>query len=253
MVWIRSSPRSQGSNNRRQSLPVPSSPASHRSSNRSPVPTPTHGRNLSSGGQGGSPPMKPTQRPSGSSHPYAQGLQPSSQAVNVLSPIAESFSSQQTPVQPTAPSTSPPPPTSFAVGRGPFTNPSSSSTPPSLVDLRRKLVKFMLGDEGHSATINVEDCAGGVEVLEKVLKKFGKFGARNAESEGLDRVGTSDGGLSVDGWCVFLDWGIETSPGMFLCWTGLRLLSFLQVARLLRHNCSQYVMHLRTIPPASVA
>ncbi|KAI0302168.1 hypothetical protein BC826DRAFT_966178 [Russula brevipes] len=195
--------------NRSQS-PLPT--ASHRSSNRSPVPTPTHGRNLSSGGQGGSPPMKPAQRPSGSSHPYAQGLQPSSQAVNVLSPIAESFSSQQTPVQPTAPSTSPPPPASFAVGRGPFANPSSSSTPPSLVDLRRKLVKFMLGDEGHSATINVEDCAGGVEVLEKVLKKFGKFGARHAESEGLDRVGTSDGGLSVDGWCVFLDWGIETSP-----------------------------------------
>jgi mitogen-activated protein kinase kinase kinase len=81
----------------------------------------------------------------------------------------------------------------------------------------------MLGDEGHSATINVEDCAGGVEVLEKVLKKFGKFGARSAESEGLDRVGTSDGGLSVDGWSVFLDWGIETSPGMFslLDWSSL--------------------------------
>jgi len=74
----------------------------------------------------------------------------------------------------------------------------------------------MLGDEGHSATINVEDCAGGVEVLEKALKKFGKFGAKNSESEGPDRVGTSDGGLSVDGWCVFLDWGNESSPGAFI-------------------------------------
>lgn len=69
----------------------------------------------------------------------------------------------------------------------------------------------MLGDEGHSATINVEDCAGGVEVLEKVLKKFGKLSAKNTEAEGPDRVGTSDGGLSVDGWCVYLDWGNDAS------------------------------------------
>jgi mitogen-activated protein kinase kinase kinase len=76
----------------------------------------------------------------------------------------------------------------------------------------------MLGDEGHhSATINVEDCVGGVEVLEKVLKKFGKLGAKNTELEGAGRVGTSDGGLSVDGWSVFLDWGNEASPGTFLC------------------------------------
>jgi mitogen-activated protein kinase kinase kinase len=75
----------------------------------------------------------------------------------------------------------------------------------------------MLGDEGHSATINVEDCVGGVEVLEKVLKKFGKLGAKNTDLEGADRVGTSDGGLSVDGWSVFLDWGNEASPGTSLC------------------------------------
>jgi mitogen-activated protein kinase kinase kinase len=74
----------------------------------------------------------------------------------------------------------------------------------------------MLGDEGHSATINVEDSVGGVEVLEKVLKKFGKLGSKNIELEGADRVGTSDGGLSVDGWSVFLDWGKEASPGTFL-------------------------------------
>ena len=186
-----------------------------RPSTRSPVPT--HARNLSSGSQGSPTPIKPNQRPSGPSHPYAQGLQPSSQSVNVLSPIEESFPSQLTPVQPNAPSTSPSPPSSFAVGRGPFANPSSTNTHPSLVDLRRKLVKFMLGDEGHSATINVEDCVGGVEVLEKVLKKFGKLSARNAESDGPDRAGTNDGGLSVDGWCVFLDWGNETSQGAYFC------------------------------------
>jgi len=74
----------------------------------------------------------------------------------------------------------------------------------------------MLGDEGHSTTINVEDCVGGVEVLEKALKKFGKLGAKNTELEGSDRVGTSDGGLSVHGWSVFLDWGNDASPGAFL-------------------------------------
>jgi mitogen-activated protein kinase kinase kinase len=195
---------------KRSQSPLPNVP---RTSTRSPV---SHGRNLSSGGQGSLTPPKPTQRPSGSSHPYAQGLQPSVQAINVLSPIAESFSSQPTPIRPTAPSASPPPSTPYSVGRGPFANASSSSTPPSLVDLRRKLVKFMLGDEGHSTTINVEDCVGGVEVLEKALKNFGRLNARNSELEGLDRVGTSEGGLSVDGWCVFLDWGNESSPGAFL-------------------------------------
>jgi len=158
--------------------------------------------------------------------PYAQGLQPSAQAINVLSPIAESFSSQPTPVQPTAPSASPPPQTPFSVGRGPFTNTSSPSIPPSLVDLRRKLVKIVLGDEGHSATINVEDCVGGVEVLEKALKKFGKLGPKNSELKGPDRVGTSDGGISVDGWCVFLEWGNETSPGAF-CFIRFCLLSLI--------------------------
>jgi mitogen-activated protein kinase kinase kinase len=199
--------------NRSQS-PLPNIP--HRTGTRSPVPAPTHGRNLSSGSQSNTTPTKPTQRPSGSNHPYTQSLQPS-HAINVLSPIAESFPSQQTPIQPNAPSASPPPPTSFAVGRGPFANASSSGAPPSLVDLRRKLVKFMLGDEGHSATINVEDCVGGVEVLEKVLKKFGKLGAKNTDLEVTERVGTNDGGLSVDGWSVYLDWGNEASLGMFLC------------------------------------
>ncbi|KAH9079546.1 Pkinase-domain-containing protein [Lactarius deliciosus] len=140
-------------------------------------------------------PPKPTQRPAGPTHPYAQGVQPSPQTA--LSPIAESFSPQHTPIQANAPSSSSSPPTSFAVGRGPFANASLNATP--------------FPYEGHSATINVEDCAGGVEVLEKVLKKFGKLSARNTEAEGPDRVGTSDGGLSVDGWCVYLDWGNDAS------------------------------------------
>ena len=203
MVSAKSPSRSQS--------PLPNVPP--RISSRSPVSTPTHGRNLSSSGnQGSSTPPKPTQRPAGPAHPYAQGVQPSSQTVNVLSPIAESFSPQHTPIQASAPSSLSLPPTSFAVGRGPFAN-ASLNTTPSLVDLRRKLVKFMLGDEGHSATINVEDCVGGVKVLEKVLKKFGKLSTTNTDAEGPDRVGTNDGGLSVDGWCVYLDWGNDASLG----------------------------------------
>jgi len=235
----------------RSQSPLPHIP---RTSTRSPVSAPTHGRNPSSGGQGSLTPTKPAQRPPGSNHPYAQGLQPSAQAVNVLSPIEESFSSQHTPVQPTPPSASPPPQTPFSVGRGPFTNTASSSAQPSLVDLRRKLVKITLGGEGHSATINVEDCAGGVEVLEKALKKFGKLGAKNPELEGPDRVGTSDGGLSVDGWCVFLEWGNETSPGVFYFYSTLSSPTHrLQFDRLPRHNYLQYATQLRLTPPASAA
>jgi mitogen-activated protein kinase kinase kinase len=86
-----------------------------------------------------------------------------------------------------------------------------------LDDLRRKLVKFLLPDEGLSFTIDVDTCAGGIEVLEKVLKKFGKGGSRSADSEGsLDHVHTDEGGLSVDGWGVYLDWGQEDGPGIAL-------------------------------------
>lgn len=81
-------------------------------------------------------------------------------------------------------------------------------------DLRRKLVKFFLADDGHSVTINVADCAGGYEVLEKVLKKFGKLGGRGSDAENMaGHAGMEDGGLSFDGWGVYLDWGQDDGPG----------------------------------------
>jgi mitogen-activated protein kinase kinase kinase len=113
---------------------------------------------------------------------------------HALSPIAESF----------VPATSLP--AAFTVGRGPFTRPvtPSANNAPSLDDLRRRLIKFYLPDEGHSCTINVADCAGGVEVLEKVLKKFGKGGQRSADGDSVsEHVHTDDGGLIVDGWGVY--------------------------------------------------
>jgi mitogen-activated protein kinase kinase kinase len=78
-------------------------------------------------------------------------------------------------------------------------------------------VKFLLPEEGLSSTIDVATCAGGVEVLEKVLKKFGKGGSRSTDlDEGGDHVQTEEGGLSIDGWGVYLDVGQEDGPGILL-------------------------------------
>lgn len=92
--------------------------------------------------------------------------------------------------------------------RGPFYNNNGRpSTPLQQVTSpdgsRRKLVKFLLPEEGRSCTIDVVDCPGGVEVLEKVLKKFNK---PRGQGDDMDYVQTTpEGGLSVDGWAVY--WG----------------------------------------------
>jgi len=93
--------------------------------------------------------------------------------------------------------------------------PSNGAALP-LDTLRRKLVKFSLPDEGLSSTIDVGTCAGGVEVLEKILKKFGKGGTRNMDVDGSgDYVHVQEGALSIDGWGVYLGMGQEDGPGMF--------------------------------------
>lgn len=154
-----------------------------------------------------------------------------------LSPIAESFISQglSTPLPSSTTSTntntgsltagcsqslgvntsSNPNASAYHIGRGlrPSTPSSSqanssnnsSSGAPSLDDLRRKLVKFLLAENGHSVsvTINVAECNSGVEILERVLRKFGKLGLNNSTD---DCVLSDDGGLSIDGWSVYLDW-----------------------------------------------
>lgn len=209
--------------NRSQS-PLPAPPP--RTASRSPNPSAAHGRNVSTSSivANTTAPPKLSARPStAGNHPYSQGLQPPQPQGNntILSPIAESFISTNG----GASSASPSPPTAYSVGRGPFNRPNTPghnpnvnvianpnlNLTPSLVDLRRKLVKFQLAEEGHSCTINVEDCAGGIEVLEKALKKFGKLGVR-----GADVAGTDDGGLSVDGWGVYLDWRHDNRPGQFI-------------------------------------
>lgn len=170
----------------------------------------THGRNGSLGTT--TPASKQPQRVVGNSHPYATAqpslLSPPNLPQHNLSPIEESF---------VATSTTPSPPSQvYSVGRGPF-NPTtpSSNTPYTLDDLRRKLVKFILPDEGLSFTIDVALCKGGVEVLEKVLKKFGKGGSRSSDGDtsGVDYGQTDEGGLSIDGWGVYLDMGQADGPG----------------------------------------
>lgn len=164
--------------------------------------TTAHGRNGSVGTHG-----SPHKRPA-NSHPYANALpaalHPPTSLLTNLSPIDESFSSHV--------GTTPSPPTQgYTVGRGPFAS-GTSNGPYTLDDLRRKLVKFVLPDEGHSTTIDVASCHDGVEVLEKVLKKFGKGSLR---SDGHIDVSHTEGGLTVDGWGVFMDLGQEDGPGMF--------------------------------------
>jgi mitogen-activated protein kinase kinase kinase len=193
--------------------------------NSRPSPRPTnsaaHNRNISFGGLGSPlgvapPSAKLPPRPSTtgtSPHPYAsaqphpsQSLQtPVNQTGPVLSPIIEAFMSG-----PTSPSSSSPP-AAFTVGRGPF-NPPSHNTAFSLDDLRRKLVKFILPDEGRSCVVDITDCAGGIEVMEKVLRKLDKVAARATNL--MNRVDTDDGGLSVDGWCVYLEWDEQQNDGM---------------------------------------
>ena len=143
-------------------------------------------------------------RTNANTHPYASTqptLHPPTSTATHLSPIEEAFSTQPA---------SSPPAHAYTVGRGPF-NPTNSAhnTPYSLSDLRRKLVKFVLPDEGLSFTIDVATCNGGIEVLEKVLKKFDKGSLRGDGN--LDVSQTDDGGLTVDGWGVFME--MDTGSG----------------------------------------
>jgi mitogen-activated protein kinase kinase kinase len=78
--------------------------------------------------------------------------------------------------------------------------------------LDKRLVKFQLPEAGQSVVIDAGDCAGGVEILEKAIKKL-KVTQRIPESdynEHLVDIGTGDGGLSVEGWGVFADWNNDS-------------------------------------------
>lgn len=231
----------QGASSRATS-PLPGLPG-----RRSPGGASTHTKAPSYSVSTGSSSVKTAPRPNTSGgHPYAatssnSSLQPPAPPPQsggtgglslALSPIAESFIGQgsglPTPVPPTAGSSASA--SSMNLGSGGSSNPNASAyhvgrglrpaTPaggqggtasgaPSLDDLRRRLVRFRLAEDGHSAMISVAECSDGVEVFERVLRKFGKLGTGATGAVDPD---SDEGGLSIDGWAVYLDWGEDEGP-----------------------------------------
>lgn len=199
-----SRPSSSGTGSNRAISPLP--PARLRPNQIGGVQS-VHGRSGSFGGITSSP-----KRPLGNTYPSAGGQpnphHPTSGLASTLSPIDEAFSSNQ------STGTSTPSQTNvYSVGRGPFNNPSSANNgQSSWNDLRKRLVKFVIPDEGLSSTIDVASCNGGVEVVEKVLKKFTKTHLKTDSYQDVSQ--TENGGLSVDGWGVFMDLGHGDNPGI---------------------------------------
>lgn len=189
----------------RSPSPLQNSQLPNRNISRSPN---EHGRNASitsiaSPGAPPKPPSRPSPGPSG--HPYS--LQHSSGNQSTLSPIAEAFKDPQRHA-----SSTPSPPTSnsgsFRVGASSSNRPSTpSSNTPSLDDIRRKVVKFAMPEEGKSSMVPVWDCSGGSEILERALKKL-----RGLEDSHAPLMEVIDGGLTVDGWGVFSDMNSD-GPG----------------------------------------
>ncbi|KAI0665185.1 hypothetical protein C8Q70DRAFT_942656 [Cubamyces menziesii] len=197
-----SDPR-QGNNHRtpsRSTSPLPFPPSQPPVRNASRAAT-EHARN---GSYSASTPTSETsnkplpRRVGNGTHPYASSQL---QQAHGLSPIAESFVSGRSNASGMNPS-----PASFRSLNVPFRPGTPSHNTPSLDDLRRKLIKFTLPEEGMTVTINVTDCSGGVEVLTKALKKLYKLGPDGSES-----IESTDGGLSVDGWGAFLERGQNDS------------------------------------------
>ncbi|KAG9103245.1 ATP binding [Ceratobasidium sp. 370] len=130
-----------------------------------------------------------------------------------LSPINEAYSiSETTPTSGTYSFNSGPGSSGnnagFAVKRGPF--PMRNPTP-SYDELQRSLIKVYLDESGqpttavNSSVVNVMTCEGGVDIIERALKKFNKGSiGKNGISTDDERTGeTEGGGLIVDGWGLF--------------------------------------------------
>ncbi|KAJ2931367.1 hypothetical protein H1R20_g5738, partial [Candolleomyces eurysporus] len=126
-------------------------------------------------------------------HPYANAqpttLHPPAHQGHNLSPIEEAFSAYHS-----TPGTPSPPSQGYPSTRGPY------SQGPSLDDIKKKIVKFVIPEEGTSFTIDVTNCSRGQEVIEKVLKKIGKTTLRNPGTES-----PSEEHFNVDGWGVWQD------------------------------------------------
>lgn len=53
--------------------------------------------------------------------------------------------------------------------------------------------------------------------MEKVLRKFDKLAARRKDDATniMNRIETDDGGLSVDGWCIYLESDDQPDDGVY--------------------------------------
>ncbi|GJJ12118.1 hypothetical protein Clacol_006359 [Clathrus columnatus] len=187
--------------------PLPSHPSRARAL---PLQANTHGRSASAS----------------NSHPYANlqaTLQPPPNSNNaVLSPIREDF---LTPTSNTSTSNAT---NSSYTSRGLMRSSTPlSRAPMTAEDIRRKCVKFVLAEGGHSRLLNVEDKSRGAEILEFVLRKFGNAGniifPSNNLSDDLDSIDPNEP-LIVDNWGVFLHDGSPDSPGKHLNETELILI-----------------------------
>lgn len=87
---------------------------------------------------------------------------------------------------------------------------STGGTTPSLEDLKYKIVKFINPEDGNTRVVDVTDCGGGWEIMEKVLRKFGKWREGGSGARGLSVADDSDddegkGAVVLDGWGVYLE------------------------------------------------
>lgn len=75
-------------------------------------------------------------------------------------------------------------------------------------------MKFINSEDGTSRTVNVTNCVSGVEVLELVLKKFGKWNTGNVNTDTeSDEEGER---LEVDGWGVYREDSASSSESIDL-------------------------------------
>lgn len=80
---------------------------------------------------------------------------------------------------------------------------SRSTSQLSLEDGKLKMIRFIDPRDGTSRVIDISECTNGVEILEKGLKKFGKW---NTGSISSDLDSDDDGErLEIDGWGVYLE------------------------------------------------
>lgn len=130
-------------------------------------------------------------------HPYANAqptLHPPTHQGHNLSPIEEAFSAHHS-----TPGTPSPPSQGYSLARGPY------NQTPSLDDIKKKIVKFVIPEEGTSFTIDVTNCSRGQEVIEKVLKKIGKTTLRNPGTDSPSGDRENEEHFNVDGWGVWQD------------------------------------------------